>query len=142
MKGVYQHCKEKHLHRYLSEFHFRYSNRIALGVNNGERRTLAINGASGKRLTYWGASPSLISQNLHGASCAGAPSSQGQSPNSSNTGGQSSFRIRQLEWDHATFGVIPFEQVVGAVMSESATPKFGMMPWGREVIALHARCVF
>ena len=28
MKGVYQHCSEKHLHRYLSEFDFRYSNRV------------------------------------------------------------------------------------------------------------------
>src|ERR1700687_277009 len=54
MKGIYQHCKEKHLHRYLSEFDFRYSNRIALGVNDGERRTLAIKNAAGKRLTYRG----------------------------------------------------------------------------------------
>ena len=54
MKGVYQHCAEKHLHRYLSEFDFRYSNRIALGVDDGERRTLAIKGAAGKRLTYRG----------------------------------------------------------------------------------------
>jgi transposase-like protein len=54
MKGVYQHCAEKHLHRYLSEFDFRYSNRSALGVNDGERRTLAIKGAAGKRLTYRG----------------------------------------------------------------------------------------
>jgi transposase-like protein len=54
MKGVYQHCAEKHLHRYLSEFDFRYSNRVALGVNDGERRTLAIKGAAGKRLTYRG----------------------------------------------------------------------------------------
>lgn len=30
MKGVYQHCSEKHLHRYLSEFDFRYSHRVAL----------------------------------------------------------------------------------------------------------------
>ena len=52
MKGVYQHCAEKHLHRYLSEFDFRYSNRVALGVNDGERRTLAIKGAAGRRLTY------------------------------------------------------------------------------------------
>jgi hypothetical protein len=52
MKGIYQHCSEKHLHRYLSEFDFRYSNRIALGVNDGERADLAIKGASGKRLTY------------------------------------------------------------------------------------------
>jgi transposase-like protein len=51
MKGVYQHCAEKHLHRYLSEFDFRYSN---LGVNDGERRTLAIQNAAGKRLTYRG----------------------------------------------------------------------------------------
>ncbi|QWG15781.1 IS1595 family transposase [Bradyrhizobium sediminis] len=52
MKGVYQHCAEKHLHRYLSEFDFRYSSRVALGVNDGERADLAIKGAAGKRLTY------------------------------------------------------------------------------------------
>lgn len=40
MKGVYQHCAEKHLHRYLSEFDFRYSNRVSLGVSDGEVRTL------------------------------------------------------------------------------------------------------
>jgi hypothetical protein len=39
MKGVYQHCAEKHLHRYLAEFDFRYSNRIALGVDDGPRRS-------------------------------------------------------------------------------------------------------
>jgi hypothetical protein len=54
MKGVYQHCQEKHLHRYLAEFDFRYNNRIALGVNDGERAALAIVSASGKRLTYRG----------------------------------------------------------------------------------------
>ena len=32
MKGVYQHCREKHLHRYLAEFDFRYNNRVALGL--------------------------------------------------------------------------------------------------------------
>ena len=32
MKGVYQHCSEKHLHRYLSEFDSRYSHRVARGV--------------------------------------------------------------------------------------------------------------
>jgi hypothetical protein len=40
MKGVYQHCKEKHLHRYLCEFDFRYSNRVALGIPMGNVRTL------------------------------------------------------------------------------------------------------
>jgi transposase-like protein len=54
MKGVYQHCKEKHLHRYLAEFDFRYSNRSALGVEDQERAALAIKGAAGKRLTYRG----------------------------------------------------------------------------------------
>jgi transposase-like protein len=52
MKGVYQHCKEKHLHRYLAEFDFRYSNRIALGVNDVERAERALKGVVGKRLTY------------------------------------------------------------------------------------------
>jgi len=52
MKGIYQHCSEKHLHRYLSEFDFRYSNRIALGVNDIERAERALKGIVGKRLTY------------------------------------------------------------------------------------------
>src|SRR5713226_6574690 len=49
MKGVYQHCKEKHLHRYLSEFDFRYSNRIALGVDDVARSDRALKGIVGKR---------------------------------------------------------------------------------------------
>jgi transposase-like protein len=52
MKGVYQHCSEKHLHRYLAEFDFRYSNRIALGVDDQDRADKAIRGMVGKRLTY------------------------------------------------------------------------------------------
>jgi transposase-like protein len=52
MKGVYQHCKEKHLHRYLAEFDFRYNHRIRLGYNDGERAALAVMNADGKRLTY------------------------------------------------------------------------------------------
>src|SRR5438874_699878 len=52
MSGVYQHCSEKHLHRYLSEFDFRYSNRIALGVDDAERAERAMKGAGGRRLTY------------------------------------------------------------------------------------------
>lgn len=54
MKGVYQHCKEKHLHRYLSEFDFRYSNRVALGVDDEARAEKALKGITGKRLTYRG----------------------------------------------------------------------------------------
>ena len=52
MKGVYQHCGEQHLHRYLAEFDFRYSNRSALGVDDKERARRAVTGAAGKRLTY------------------------------------------------------------------------------------------
>ena len=52
MKGVYQHCGEKHLHRYLAEFDFRYSNRSALGVEDAERVAKIVEGAKGKRLMY------------------------------------------------------------------------------------------
>ena len=52
MRGTYQHCGEQHLQRYLDEFDFRYSNRIALGVGDAERALRAIKGAAGKRLTY------------------------------------------------------------------------------------------
>lgn len=52
MRGVYQHCKEKHLHRYLSEYDFRFNNRVALGIGDIERTERAIKGAEGKRLTY------------------------------------------------------------------------------------------
>ncbi|MER8509138.1 IS1595 family transposase [Mesorhizobium sp. M0199] len=52
MKGVYQHCGEQHLHRYLAEFDFRYSNRTATGVDDGTRAFIALVGAKGKRLMY------------------------------------------------------------------------------------------
>lgn len=52
MKGVYQHCGKKHLHRYLAEFDFRYSNRVKLGVDDSQRAGLALKGIVGKRLTY------------------------------------------------------------------------------------------
>jgi transposase-like protein len=52
MKGIYQHCAEKHLHRYLAEYEFRYSHREALGVNDGARSVRALEGIMGKRLTY------------------------------------------------------------------------------------------
>jgi len=54
MKGIYQHCKEKHLHRYVAEFDFRHSNRSALGVEDMERAKRIIAGAANKRLTYQG----------------------------------------------------------------------------------------
>lgn len=52
MRGVYQHCQEKHLHRYLAEFEFRYSNREANGVNDKQRADAILAGVVGKRLTY------------------------------------------------------------------------------------------
>ncbi|HEY4847099.1 MAG TPA: IS1595 family transposase [Methylocella sp.] len=52
MTGVYQHCHEKHLHRYLAEFDFRYSNRAALGIVDNSRAELALRGVRGKRLRY------------------------------------------------------------------------------------------
>lgn len=54
MRGVYQHCGEHHLHRYLAEFEFRYNNREANGVNDRKRSDVAVAGIVGKRLTYEG----------------------------------------------------------------------------------------
>jgi transposase-like protein len=50
--GFYQHVSEEHLHRYLAEFDFRYSNRIKLGVYDVERTDRALRGVVGRRLTY------------------------------------------------------------------------------------------
>jgi transposase-like protein len=50
--GVYHHVSQEHLHRYLAEFDFRYSNRSAQGIEDIERADLALKGAKGKRLTY------------------------------------------------------------------------------------------
>jgi hypothetical protein len=50
--GCYFHVSEEHLHRYLAEFDFRYSNRAALGVNDEERADRLVRGIIGKRLTY------------------------------------------------------------------------------------------
>jgi transposase-like protein len=52
MRGVYQHCSERHLHRYVAEFDFRYNNRIAFGIDDVARADRVLNGAYGKRLTY------------------------------------------------------------------------------------------
>lgn len=52
MVGVYQHCGEAHLHRYLAEFDFRYNRRAALKISDAERAEDLLRGAVGKRLTY------------------------------------------------------------------------------------------
>lgn len=49
MRGVYQHCKEKHLQRYINEFDFRYNTR---DIDDSDRRDEALKGIEGKRLTY------------------------------------------------------------------------------------------
>ncbi len=59
MKGVYQHCSEKHLHRYLAEFDFRYNNRSAKGVEDEARAVKALRGVRGKRLKYRDSSVAL-----------------------------------------------------------------------------------
>lgn len=52
MIGTYQRCEEKHLDRYLHEFDFRYTNRVATGVHDEARAAKAIAGVTGKRLMY------------------------------------------------------------------------------------------
>jgi transposase-like protein len=49
INGVYHHVGRKHLHRYLSEFDFRYNNRT---VTDGTRANEVLKGFEGKRLTY------------------------------------------------------------------------------------------
>src|ERR1700731_690347 len=49
---VFHHVSEAHLHRYLNEFDFRYTHRIARGVDDVKRADLALEGVKGKRLTY------------------------------------------------------------------------------------------
>lgn len=50
MKSIYQHCSEKHLHRYVAEFDFRYNNRMGLGVDDMQRSQNALKSIVGKRL--------------------------------------------------------------------------------------------
>ncbi len=52
MRGIYQHCAEKHLHRYLNEYDFRYNYREKLGYNDEDRANALLKGFVGKRLTY------------------------------------------------------------------------------------------
>jgi transposase-like protein len=52
MRGIYQHCEEQHLHRYMAEYDFRYSNRAALGVDDQARADTLLRGVVGRRLTY------------------------------------------------------------------------------------------
>ena len=49
INGVYHHVGRKHLHRYLSEFDFRYN---ARKVDDGTRAQEALKGFEGKRLMY------------------------------------------------------------------------------------------
>jgi transposase-like protein len=50
--GTYHHVSEKHLQRYVTEFDFRFSNRVSLGVNDSQRASTLLRGVVGKRLTY------------------------------------------------------------------------------------------
>jgi hypothetical protein len=52
MKGIYQHCGHQHLSRYVTEFDFRYNNRVANGIDDQQRAEILLRGVIGKRLTY------------------------------------------------------------------------------------------
>ena len=50
MIGVYQRCSSQHLHRYLSEFDFRYNHRAAIGIDDTQRLDDVLASIGGKRL--------------------------------------------------------------------------------------------
>lgn len=50
--GTFHHISEAHLARYLAEFDFRYSTRIALGITDTMRTDELLRQINGKRLTY------------------------------------------------------------------------------------------
>lgn len=52
MVGVYQHCSDQHLQRYLDEFSFRFSHRSKLGVEDAQRTEIAFTKGEGKRLMW------------------------------------------------------------------------------------------
>lgn len=52
MRGTYQICSKRHLHRYAREFDFRFSNRSSLGVDDLQRAERLLLAVKGKRLTY------------------------------------------------------------------------------------------
>jgi transposase-like protein len=52
MVGVYQHCGEQHLNRYLAEFDFRQNTREKLEIDDVSRASIALKATKGKRLTY------------------------------------------------------------------------------------------
>jgi transposase-like protein len=52
MKGVYQHCSEAHLSRYVAEFDFRYNTRVRFGIDDVSRTEIALKNIVGKRLMY------------------------------------------------------------------------------------------
>jgi len=54
--GVFHYVSEAHLHRYTTEFDFRWNTRAALGMTDTDRAELAVKGVEGKRLLYRGTS--------------------------------------------------------------------------------------
>ena len=50
--GTFHHVGEQHLHRYVTEFDFRYNHRAKPGFTDSERADVALKSISGKRLTY------------------------------------------------------------------------------------------
>lgn len=57
INGIYHHVEKQHLHRYLSEFDFRYNSRR---ITDGERTVKLIKQVHGKRLMYKQVKPSVV----------------------------------------------------------------------------------
>jgi len=50
--GTFHHVGEQHLQRYVTEFDFRWNNRVAAGVGDVSRAEILLGQVGGKRLTY------------------------------------------------------------------------------------------
>ena len=95
MRGVYQHCGEKHLHRYLAEYDFRYNHRVKLGLQRWRTCGACREECGWQASHVSGASLSPTTAKPPVASCAGGRKPIQASPKSSeDLGSVGPYKVR------------------------------------------------